>query len=112
VKCILGRITSSLCNTGCKFTRVSEKWSAISQALNGASQTRRMVDKGLLIAACNHTVTVTLVLQTRPIIINKPDEQSRKNKFCIVATTSLLVVSTNSLIYKWIMGGGEVPIKG
>jgi hypothetical protein len=25
VKCILGRITSSLCNTGCKFTRVSEK---------------------------------------------------------------------------------------
>jgi hypothetical protein len=57
-----------------------------------------MVDKVMLIAACNHTITVTLVLQTRPITTNKPDEQSRKNKFCIVATTSLLAVDTNSLI--------------
>jgi len=48
------------------------------ELLNGASQTKRMVDNGLLIAACNHIITVTLVLQTRPVVINKPDEQSRK----------------------------------
>jgi len=61
-----------------------------------------MADKGLLIAACHHITTVTLVvciytLQTKPLVIHKPCEQITKNKLCIVATTSSLAVGTNSL---------------
>jgi hypothetical protein len=57
-----------------------------------------MAGKGLLIAACHHITAVLPVLQTRPIVINKPDEQSRTNKLCIVATKFLLAVDTNNLI--------------
>jgi len=62
-----------------------------------------MADKGLLIAAYHHITTVILVLciytlQTKLLVIHKPHEQSTKNKLCIIATTSLLAVATNSLI--------------
>jgi len=65
-----------------------------------------MADKGLIIAACHHIIAVTLVLhrytlQIKHLFTHKPDEQSRKNKLCIVATTSLLAVGTNSPIQKW-----------
>jgi hypothetical protein len=50
-----------------------------------------MADKSLLIAACQHIIAVTLVLcictlQSKPLVIHTPDEQSRKNKLCIIAT--------------------------
>jgi len=62
-----------------------------------------MADKVLLIVACRHIIAVTQVLcrytlQTKQLVIHKPDEWSRKNKLCIVTTTSLLAVGTNSLI--------------
>jgi hypothetical protein len=90
-KCLLGRITSSLCNT----MDVNSAWSLrnvtqylISQDLNGVLQTNRMADKGLFIAACHHIIAVILVpssysLQTKQLVTHKPDEQSRKNKLCI-----------------------------
>jgi len=62
-----------------------------------------MADKVLLIAACHHIIAVTQVLcrytlQTKQLVIHKPDEKSNKDNLCIVATTSLLVVGTNNLI--------------
>jgi hypothetical protein len=57
-----------------------------------------MVDNSLLIAACHSIITATLVFQTKPIVIHKPDEKSRRNKLCIVTTMSLVAVGTNSLI--------------
>jgi uncharacterized membrane protein len=64
---------------------------------------KRMKDKVLLIAACHLIISVTQVLcrkilQNKRLVIHKPDEWSSKNKLCIVATTSLLAVGTNSLI--------------
>jgi len=82
---------------GCKLSLKSEKWKAISQALNGALQKKRLVDKGLIIADCRHIITVTLALsiytlQAKQLFTHKPDEQSRKNKLCIIAITSFLAV--------------------
>jgi len=55
-----------------------------------------LADKGVLIAACHHIIAATLVLrrytlQTKHLVTHKPDEQSRKNKHCIVTTVSLLL---------------------
>jgi hypothetical protein len=55
----------------------------------------RKADKGLLTAACHHIFAVNPVLcihtlQTEQLVTHRPDEQSRKNKLCIVATSSLL----------------------
>ena len=69
----------------------------ISQALNGASQMKRMADNGLFTAACHHIIT-NLSAPDKPIVTQKPDEQSTKNKLCIVTITSLLAVGTDSLI--------------
>ena len=62
----------------------------------------RMADKVLLIAAYHHIITVThglprYTLQTKKLVIHKPDEYSNKNNLCLVATTSLLAVGTNNL---------------
>jgi len=62
-----------------------------------------MADKVLIIASCHHIITVTQVLrrytlQTKQLVIHKPDEYSDKNNLCLVATTSLLAVGTNNLI--------------
>jgi hypothetical protein len=56
-----------------------------------------MADKGLIIAACHHIIAVTLALssytlQTKQLFTHKPDEQSRKNKLCIIANTFLMAV--------------------
>jgi hypothetical protein len=56
-----------------------------------------MADKGLIIAACHHIITVTLALsiytlETKQLFTHNPDEQSRENKLFIVTTTSLLAV--------------------
>ena len=64
-----------------------------------------MADKVLLLVACHHVIAVTQVLcryalQTKQLVIHKLDEWHNKNKLCIVATPSLLVVGTNNLIYK------------
>jgi len=55
-----------------------------------------LADKGIFIAACHHIIAITLVLcrytlQTKQLVTLKPDEQSRKNKHCIVTTVSLLL---------------------
>jgi len=68
-----------------------------------------MTDKVLLIAACHHIIALTLVLcrynlQTKQLVTHKPDEQSRKNKHCIVATISLLLQVQTASYKKWIMG--------
>jgi len=62
-----------------------------------------MADKVLFIAAYHHIITVTrglrrYTLQTKQVIIHRPDEYSNKNYLCLVATTSLLAVGTNNLI--------------
>ena len=71
-----------------------------------------MANKVLFIVACHHIIAVTQVLcryalQTKQLVIHKLDEWRNKNKLCIVATTSLLAVGTNNLVYKmekWIQG--------
>ena len=60
----------------------------------------RTADKGLLTAAFHYIILVTLVLciltlQTKPLVIYKPDEENRKNKLYIITTTSLLPAGTN-----------------
>jgi hypothetical protein len=75
----------------CKLSTKSEKLNAIYRALNGALQMKRMADRSLLIAACHHIIAVnqmlsSYTLQTKPLVIHMPDEQSRKNKLCIIAT--------------------------
>jgi len=62
-----------------------------------------LADKVLLIAAYHHVITVTQVLrrytlQTKQLVIHKPDEYSNKNNLYPVATTPLLAVGTNNLI--------------
>jgi len=62
-----------------------------------------MADKVLLIAVYHHVITVTqglrrYTLQTKQLVIHKPDEYSNKNNLCLLATTSLLTVGTNNLI--------------
>ena len=62
-----------------------------------------MADKVLLIAAYQHIITVTqgplrYTLQTKQLVIHKPDEYSYKNNLYIVAITSLLALGTNNLI--------------
>ena len=62
-----------------------------------------MAGKFLLIAAYHHIITVTeglrrYTLQTKQLVIHKPDEYSNKNNLRLVAATSLLAVSTNNLI--------------
>jgi hypothetical protein len=48
-----------------------------------------MADKVLLIAACHLIIAATQeLLQTKQLVIHKPDEYSRNNKLCTVATTS------------------------
>jgi hypothetical protein len=54
---------------------------------------KKMADKSLLIAACHHSIAVNLVpsiyaLQTKQLVIDTPDEQSRRNKLCIIATVA------------------------
>jgi len=95
VKCWMGRITSSLCNT--------EEWNVILLSSKWSLSKKRMDDKVLLIAPCHHIIAVTLALrrytlQTKQLVTHKPEEETRKNKLCIVATIFLLVVGTNSLI--------------
>jgi hypothetical protein len=63
-----------------------------------------MADESLLIAAYHHIIAVNLVLsiytlQTKPLAIHTPDEQSRKKKQALHHRhCSLLAVGTNSLI--------------
>ena len=62
-----------------------------------------LADKVLLIAPYHHIITVTqgllrYTLQTKQLVIHKPDEYSNKNNLCLVATTSLLAAGTNNLI--------------
>jgi len=62
-----------------------------------------MADKFLLIAAYHHIITVTQglrrhTLQTKQLVIHKPDEYSNKNNIRLFITTSLLAVGTNNLI--------------
>jgi hypothetical protein len=66
-----------------------------------------MEDKFVLIATCQRIIAVTQVLcrnilQTKLLVIHKPDEWSSKNKLCIVATTSLLAVVTTASYKKWV----------
>ena len=63
-----------------------------------------MADKSLLIAACHHIIVVNLVLsiytlQTKPLVIHTPDEQSRKNKLCII-TTAPYWLQVQTALYK------------
>ena len=93
----------ALKNHICKLNTKSEKLNAIYEALNGALQMKMVADKSLLTAACHHIIAVNLVLsiytlQTKPLVTHMPDEQSRKNKLCIIATCSLLAVGANSLM--------------
>ena len=62
VKCLLGRITSSLCNTGSKLSPKSEKWNAILSSSKWGPSKKEMADKVLFIAACHHIIAVTQVL--------------------------------------------------
>jgi hypothetical protein len=92
----------SIRHCGSKLSPKSKKWNAMSGALNGALQMKRMADKSLLIAACHHIINLTLMLyiytlQTKPLVIHKQMEHSIKNKLYTIATTSLLAVDTNSL---------------
>jgi hypothetical protein len=92
------------------FNVAGERHGMCESALNGALQTKRMADKDLHIAACQHIIAATLMLsiytlQTKQFVTHKPDEQRRKNKPCIVAMTSLLAVGTNGLIWVFSVKG-------
>jgi len=93
----------SMQHCGCKLSPKCEKWNAILSFCKWGPTKKRMADKVLLIAACHHIIAVTLVLRryTLPsiqLVTHKPEQQSSKNKLCIVANTSLLAVGTNNLI--------------
>jgi hypothetical protein len=52
---------------------------------------KRLADKSLLLVACHHIIAVNLVpsihtLLAKQLVIHIPDEQSRKNQLCIIAT--------------------------
>jgi len=51
----------SMQHCACKLSLKSEKYNAVSRALNGVLPTNKMADKGLFIAACHHIIAVTLV---------------------------------------------------
>ena len=58
--------------------------------------------KGWQIEVCLFQPVTTVLLhrytlQTKQLVTHKPDEQSRKTKLCMVATTTLVAVGTNSL---------------
>ena len=94
---------SSLSNNWCKLSPTFEKWNTILSSSKWGPSKKRIADKGLLTAACHHIIPVTLVLcrytlHTKQLVTHKPNEQSRKNKLCIVVTTSLLAAGTNSPI--------------
>jgi hypothetical protein len=54
VQCLLRRITSSLCNTVDVNPAWSQRNETVSRAQNGAVQSKRMADKSLFIAVCQH----------------------------------------------------------
>jgi hypothetical protein len=63
---------------------------------------KRRAEREMHVAACHHIILVTLLLciytlQAKPLVLHKPNEQSRKNN-SLIATTSLLAVGTNSLM--------------
>ena len=83
VKWLLGRITSCLCNTGCKLSQNSEKWNTILSISKGGSSKKRLADKVLLIAVRHNIIAVTLVLhryslQTKQLVRHKPEERKQE----------------------------------
>jgi hypothetical protein len=70
--------------------------------------------KGLQSNVCLLQPVTTLslsryTLHTKQLITHNPEEQSRKNKLCIIAITSLLAVGTQSHIN---MDNGSFSVKG
>jgi hypothetical protein len=99
----------------CKLGNKSEKFKAVSWALNGGHSNKKVADKGLLIAFCHHIIVVTLELCSCVLThsrlnhysyTNTPNQHSRKNKasFTALPQTSLLAVGTNSIICTGITG--------
>jgi hypothetical protein len=98
---------------GFKVSLKADKWNAISGALNGALQMKGWQIKVCLLLPF---LSPSPHFQCIPsaVYVHSPDPtishtQARWTEQCIITTSSLLAVPTNSLINKWIMG---VSIKG
>ena len=87
LNCILGRITSSLYDTGYKLSPKSEKRNAILLSCKWDPSKKRIADKGLLIAACHHIIAVTLVLH-RYTLQTKQSHTSQMNRSVKISIAS------------------------
>jgi hypothetical protein len=59
----------SMQHCGCKPSLKSEKWNTVCGAQNGALQSKRMADKSLLIAPCQH-----IIIKTSAVYLHSPHQ--------------------------------------
>ena len=77
-------IKLSMQHCGSKCSMKSEKWNLIPGALNGSLRMKGwQIKSAYCFLSCHHIFAVSLVLcictlQTKPLVIHKPDEESRK----------------------------------